>query len=184
MRSPARLGQALPARVHDLDYLTRAVETPRQYRGDFMRTSLARSSREVTPARARRLTDLPHRRTRKVRRISPLVHPLYAIALAACVDSTSAPTTAPPSASRQPESVAGADGRSHTPMSGGATTVFDATANAFGHAAPNLSAAELVRHVQGDAIFSAPFSASRTSPFRGLGPMFENSSCEACHVGD
>ena len=56
-------------------------------------------------------------------------------------------------------------------MSGGATTVFDATANAFGHAAPNLSAAELVRHVQGNAIFSAPFSASRTSPFPGLGPM-------------
>ncbi|HEY2897019.1 MAG TPA: di-heme oxidoredictase family protein, partial [Gemmatimonadaceae bacterium] len=94
------------------------------------------------------------------------------------MDSTSAPTTAPASTSRQPESVADVDPRSHTALSGGATTIFDATANAFGQAAPNLSVAELTRHVQGDAIFSAPFSPDRSSPFPGLGPMFENRSCE------
>jgi CxxC motif-containing protein (DUF1111 family) len=145
-----------------------------------MRTHLDRPHREA--ARARHSFGAPHVRT--ARRTSPLVHPLYLIALAACVDSTQAPTSAAPSASRQQESVADVDRLSHTPLSGGATTIFDATADAFGQPAPNLSTTELVRHVQGDAIFSAPFSANPTAPFRGLGPMFENVSCEACHAGD
>jgi CxxC motif-containing protein (DUF1111 family) len=148
-----------------------------------MRTHPAHSSREDTLSSTRHPIGVPHRGKRNVRRIT-LLHPLCAIALAGCVDSTSAPTSAPPSASRQPESLADADSRSHTPLSGGATTIFDATANAFEQPAPNLSVAELTKHVQGDAIFSAEFSADRASPFPGLGPMFENSSCESCHFGD
>jgi CxxC motif-containing protein (DUF1111 family) len=100
------------------------------------------------------------------------------------MDSASTPTSANPSASRHPESSAEADAHSHTPLSGGATTVFDATANAFGHPAPNLTAAQVIRHDQGDAIFSASFSPDPTAPLHGLGPVFENTSCEACHVGD
>lgn len=121
---------------------------------------------------------------RRVRRVSPIVHALYAFALAACMDSTSAPTSAHPPGSRPSENVAGADQLSHTPLSGGATTIFDATASAFGQPAPNLSAAELTRHNKGDAIFSATFSADGSSPFPGLGPMFENTGCESCHAGD
>ena len=64
-------------------------------------------------------------------------------------------------------------------LSGGATTVFDATAGAFGHPAPNLDAAALARHNAGDVAFSAVFV-----PNTGLGPLFNNNACEACHVGD
>jgi hypothetical protein len=149
-----------------------------------MRTHLDRPNGEVTPTCARHSIGIPHPRRRRVRRIPSLVHPLYTLALAACVDSTSVPTSASPSASRHSDSSASADRRSHTPLSGGATTIFDATADAFGQPAPNLTAAELTRHEQGDAIFEAEFSADRASPFRGLGPMFENVSCESCHFGD
>jgi CxxC motif-containing protein (DUF1111 family) len=65
------------------------------------------------------------------------------------------------------------------PLSGGATTVFDAGPDAFGHPAPNLDAAGLARHEAGDEAFSRVFDAST-----GLGPLFNNTACEACHVGD
>jgi CxxC motif-containing protein (DUF1111 family) len=64
-------------------------------------------------------------------------------------------------------------------LSGGATTVFDATADAFGHPAPNLDAAALARHNAGDIAFGRIFV-----PNTGLGPLFNNNACEACHVGD
>jgi CxxC motif-containing protein (DUF1111 family) len=64
-------------------------------------------------------------------------------------------------------------------LSGGATTVFDATATAFGHPAPNLDAASLARHDAGDVAFGQVFVASS-----GLGPLMNNNACEACHVGD
>ena len=145
---------------------------------------LDRSNREATLARVWRSTGVPHRHRRRVRRIPLLVHPFYTIAIAACMDSTSVPTSASPSASRVQESDATSDRSAHTPLSGGAMTVFDATPEAFGQPAPNLTAAELVRHNQGDGLFGAAFSAHRGAGNGGLGPVFENVSCEACHVGD
>jgi CxxC motif-containing protein (DUF1111 family) len=145
---------------------------------------LDRSHREAPLSLARRSTDISHHRKRRVPRISLLAHALYLIALAACADSTSTPTSAPPSASRVQDNDANADRSGHTPLSGGATTVFDDSKDAFGHPAPNLSAADLIRHNQGDALFSAAFSAVPGSPLHGLGPVFENVSCEACHLGD
>jgi len=62
---------------------------------------------------------------------------------------------------------------------GGATTVFDATADAFGHPNPNLDAASLARHNSGDDSFALVFT-----PSTGLGPLFNNTACEECHVGD
>jgi CxxC motif-containing protein (DUF1111 family) len=70
------------------------------------------------------------------------------------------------------------------PLSGGATTVFDVSAGAFEHPAPNLDAAGLARHEEGDEAFALTFVADRGLPNSGLGPLFNNSSCEACHVGD
>lgn len=148
-----------------------------------MPTHLDQPNREATLSRTQSSTEVPHLRRRRVRRIPLLCHALYIIALAACTDSTSAPTSAP-EASRMHDNDASPDRFGHTPLSGGATTVFDATAEAFGHPAPNLTAAELVRHNQGDALFSAPFSAEAGAVLHGLGPMFENVSCEGCHVGD
>jgi CxxC motif-containing protein (DUF1111 family) len=74
--------------------------------------------------------------------------------------------------------------RAHTALSGGATTVFDATATAFGHPAPNLSGANAELHETGDEEFSAVFVPAPAAENAGLGPVFDNVSCEACHLGD
>ena len=69
-------------------------------------------------------------------------------------------------------------------LSGGATTVFDDGPGAFGHPAPNLDAAGLARHDAGDEAFSRVFVAATGLSSSGLGPLFNNTACEACHVGD
>src|SRR6476661_3387688 len=74
--------------------------------------------------------------------------------------------------------------RAHTALSGGATTVFDATAEAFSHPAPNLSGVSAALHETGDEEFSAVFVPGPAAENAGLGPVFDNVSCEACHLGD
>lgn len=75
----------------------------------------------------------------------------------------------------------GADER----LSGGATTVFLTDETAFGQAAPNLSAASLLKHDEGDEAFAAEFAARASAGHpAGLGPLFHHVSCEGCHVGD
>lgn len=75
----------------------------------------------------------------------------------------------------------GADDR----LAGGATTVFLSDEEAFGQAAPNLSAASLLKHDLGDEAFAAAFAARATGDQPGgLGPIFHNVSCENCHIGD
>lgn len=69
-------------------------------------------------------------------------------------------------------------------LSGGATTVFDNGPGAFGHPAPNLDAAGLARHEAGDEAFGQVFVSTPGLPNSGLGPLFNNNACEACHVGD
>ncbi|HEX3233163.1 MAG TPA: di-heme oxidoredictase family protein [Gemmatimonadales bacterium] len=71
-----------------------------------------------------------------------------------------------------------------TALSGGAATVFDATVEAFSLAAPNLQALSLARHETGDAEFEVEFVPSPAAANAGLGPVFDNVSCEACHEGD
>lgn len=67
----------------------------------------------------------------------------------------------------------------HTALSGGATTIFDESPAAFGQPAPNLSAQALALHDVGDVNFEVEFE-----PETGLGPVFDNVSCEECHLGD
>lgn len=71
-----------------------------------------------------------------------------------------------------------------TPLSGGGTTVFDATSAAFSLPSPNLAGARLATHDVGDVQFEEEFSATAGAPNPGLGPVFDNVSCEACHEGD
>jgi len=68
--------------------------------------------------------------------------------------------------------------RNRNAYAGGATTVFDMTGEAFGHAAPNLGAASLVKHDVGDLGFEEVFAPGV------LGPVFDNESCESCHFAD
>ncbi len=67
---------------------------------------------------------------------------------------------------------------------GGATTVFDATSHAFSAPAPNLSADARALHLEGDVAFEATFVTAPAPVNAGLGPVFNNTSCIACHARD
>ena len=70
------------------------------------------------------------------------------------------------------------------PLAGGETTVFDRTSNAFSLPAPNLTAEELDRHLDGDVAFDATFVTGGAPVNNGLGPLYNNSSCGRCHGRD
>ena len=65
-------------------------------------------------------------------------------------------------------------------------TVRSATSNAFTHPLPGLTEAQQDRFFDGDVDFEAQFvpaaDGNRINP--GLGPVFNASSCEACHPRD
>lgn len=67
-------------------------------------------------------------------------------------------------------------------LQGGDTTTSDRTALAFEHPASNLSSAEDARHTVGDANFGAKFVSPPSVENPGLGPIFNNSSCDGCHT--
>jgi CxxC motif-containing protein (DUF1111 family) len=67
---------------------------------------------------------------------------------------------------------------------GGETTVFVKTSQAFGLPAPNLASENLTRHLAGDVAFGALFVASPSPKNGGLGPVFNNNSCNGCHPSD
>ena len=62
---------------------------------------------------------------------------------------------------------------------GGAATVFSAGSNAYSLPAPNLRGAAAAQHLLGDAAFERRFVTAD-----GLGPLFINGNCTACHVRD
>lgn len=65
---------------------------------------------------------------------------------------------------------------------GGATTIFNATSQAYTFPAPNVG--DLARHMQGDVAFDAAFVAAPAPVNAGLGPVFNNNACVACHVSN
>jgi len=99
--------------------------------------------------------------------------------LAACADQTAPnPPVAAPDQNPEVELSLVGDLLGRSALSGGALTVFDASADAFSLPAPNLAGLRLARHVEGDQAFEAEFVAPE------LGPVFDNVSCESCHLGD
>lgn len=69
-------------------------------------------------------------------------------------------------------------------LSGGDTTVFDASSHAFSTPAPNLSAAALEKHLEGDVEFEAVFVTAPAEVNPGLGPIYNNITCINCHARD
>lgn len=67
---------------------------------------------------------------------------------------------------------------------GGSQTVFTRGTGAFESAFPHLSAALEEVHTIGDAAFNATFVTAPAIIRPGLGPVFNNVSCGACHVSD
>ncbi len=67
-------------------------------------------------------------------------------------------------------------------LSGGETTVFNATSGAFSFPAANIS--DLDKHLDGDLAFEAAFVKAPAPVNSGLGPIFNNNACESCHPSD
>lgn len=73
-------------------------------------------------------------------------------------------------------------------LSAGDATHFHSKDKAFEQETPNLSWGLSASFDRGDGVFERAFTPSLTSNWRndadGLGPLFNNVSCEACHQGD
>lgn len=67
---------------------------------------------------------------------------------------------------------------------GGETTLFSSSSIAFGTPAPNLTANNLAIHVKGNIQFEAAFVTAPADVNSGVGPIFNNNSCVACHPRD
>ncbi|WP_234571157.1 di-heme oxidoreductase family protein [Rhodohalobacter sp. 614A] len=68
-------------------------------------------------------------------------------------------------------------------LSGGETTVFNTSVNAFGEAAPNLTGNKDLFFVTGNAFFKRNWvtAPASTEDLDGLGPLFNARSCSSCH---
>ena len=73
-------------------------------------------------------------------------------------------------------------GEQEIPRAGGATTIDDRTSLAFAQPAPNLSEQGLARHRAGDTAFGAVFVPGPAPVNPGLGPLYDNTSCNGCHL--
>jgi CxxC motif-containing protein (DUF1111 family) len=73
-------------------------------------------------------------------------------------------------------------GASELPRAGGATTIDERTSNSFAMPAPNLSEEHLAKHRAGDAAFAAVFVPGPAPVNPGLGPLYNNNSCNGCHL--
>ncbi|MGE0369173.1 MAG: di-heme oxidoredictase family protein [Candidatus Dadabacteria bacterium] len=65
---------------------------------------------------------------------------------------------------------------------GGDTSVYNRTSFAFEVPASNLSEESLIKHLNGDITFGDVFVTPPAPRNPGLGPLFNNVSCESCHV--
>lgn len=71
-------------------------------------------------------------------------------------------------------------------FSGGETTVFDISQNAFGFQAPNLNNEEGLDFFVGNSLFNQNWvtSPASTTARDGLGPLFNSRACSGCHFKD
>lgn len=72
----------------------------------------------------------------------------------------------------------------HRLMAGGETTVFLTSSNSFSTPAANLLGTDLDTHLDGDFDFESVFVTTPSEINPGLGTIFNNSSCVACHPKD
>lgn len=67
-------------------------------------------------------------------------------------------------------------------MAGGETTITSSGPEAFNFPLANLDASGSKRHFLADEAFGQQFVTAPASQFGGLGPLFNQNSCKACHV--
>lgn len=71
-------------------------------------------------------------------------------------------------------------------LSGGATSVFDTSTNAFSLPANNISLLRRDNFFIGNAFFQQPWviAPASTKARDGLGPLFNTNACQSCHIKD
>ena len=71
-------------------------------------------------------------------------------------------------------------------LSGGTTSVFDTSTNAFSLPASNISLLKRDNFFIGNAFFQQPWviAPASTKARDGLGPLFNTNACQSCHVKD
>ncbi len=69
-------------------------------------------------------------------------------------------------------------------FAGGATTTFSTSYLAYGERIDGLSSGEIYKHDRGDVLFEANFVKAPNPVRPGLGPVYNNRSCESCHPRD
>ncbi len=67
-------------------------------------------------------------------------------------------------------------------MAGGETTIFSTGPDAFTFPLPNLSSDGLEEHFLADGAFGQQFVTAPATQFGGIGPLFNQNSCEGCHI--
>lgn len=67
-------------------------------------------------------------------------------------------------------------------MAGGEGTVMVSGPDAFSYPLANLGQAGIDAHFDADGLFSQHFVTAPASQFGGVGPVFNQNSCETCHV--
>ena len=70
------------------------------------------------------------------------------------------------------------------PQAGGETTIAMRSSQAYAQPAPNMDEFWDERHALGDLAFEAAFVTSPANVNPGLGPLFNSSSCVACHFNN
>lgn len=70
------------------------------------------------------------------------------------------------------------------PLAGGETTLHIRSSQAYAQPAPNMDEFWDERHAAGDLAFEAAFVTSPARVNPGLGPLFNSSSCVACHFNN
>lgn len=69
-------------------------------------------------------------------------------------------------------------------FSGGTTTTFDQTVNAFDIEAPGLTIQRSISFISGNASFNISWTPPGNAAITGLGPVFNARSCRGCHIRD
>lgn len=68
------------------------------------------------------------------------------------------------------------------PLSGGQTSITNRTSRAFDNPAANLTEEELKKHSEANVTFNDVFVSAPSQVNPGLGPLFNNTSCNGCHL--
>lgn len=118
-------------------------------------------------------------------KLAPLCTALLAIGLAAC-EQNNPNSGSGLNKSQNAESQDQSPAPDNPSLSGGTTTVFDTSSNAYSLPATNIPITQRDRFFVGNAFFKQPWviAPASTQARDGLGPLYNTNTCQGCHIKD